>query len=172
MYGDTVKSNILLTVELTPIVTVAIALEIINLLCTFMISLNPVVQSVEEAFNVPAKFGWKRVVTRSVIVMCQILIGITVPSFGKILNLIGGSLITICTFILPPLMYMKLADDRSDPKWPIRKIEPWERILLVEIMIVGVLGGLCSTLTSAYDVVVTSFSSSCFTEFNTCSDPT
>lgn len=67
-------------------------------------------------------FGWKRVVTRTVIVLCQILIGITIPSFGKILNLIGGSLITICTFILPPLMYMKLVDDRSDPKWPVRLV--------------------------------------------------
>ena len=53
-------------------------------------------------------------------VLVQVLIGLAVPNFDKILNLIGGSLITLCTFVLPPVMYMKLVNDRSDKTWPKR----------------------------------------------------
>jgi hypothetical protein len=32
------------------------------------------------------------------------------PSFGSILNLVGGSTVTLLTFVFPPLFYMRLAD--------------------------------------------------------------
>lgn len=51
--GDAVESNILLSVEMSEAVIVAIVMEIVNLLCTFVISSNPVHQSVEELFGVP-----------------------------------------------------------------------------------------------------------------------
>jgi hypothetical protein len=31
-------------------------------------------------------------------------------SFGSILNLVGGSTVTLLTFVFPPLFYMRLAD--------------------------------------------------------------
>ena len=45
-----------------------------------------------------------------------LLIGQTLPSFGAILSLIGGSTVTIITFILPPILYM-LAVDGSDSRY-------------------------------------------------------
>ena len=51
--GDAVLSNILLSVGITDIVIVAISMEIVNLLCTFIISSNPVFQSIEEVLKVP-----------------------------------------------------------------------------------------------------------------------
>ena len=48
----------------------------------------------------------------------NVLIGETVPSFGKILNLIGGSTLTLMTFILPPIMYLRLTSmTSSEGKW-------------------------------------------------------
>ncbi|XP_042214090.1 amino acid transporter AVT1D-like isoform X4 [Homarus americanus] len=169
MYGDQVKSNILLTVNLTVAVEVAIALQIINLLCTFVISSNPVFQSVEDLLHVPNKFGFGRILVRTMLVFLQVLIGLAVPDFALILNLIGGSVISLCTFVLPPLMYMNLVDDKSGP-WPQRTIPLWERALLVEIIIVGVIGGICSTVSSFYAIIVASFHKSCFLTFNECEE--
>ena len=48
----------------------------------------------------------------------NVLIGETVPSFGKILNLIGGSTLTLMTFILPPVLYLRLTHMTSNEgKW-------------------------------------------------------
>lgn len=169
--GDAVDSNILLSVGITDIVVVAIAMEIINLLCTFIISSNPVFQSIEELIGVPKKFGPGRMILRTVMVMVQMVIGLAVPNFDKILNLIGGSLITLCTFVLPPLMYMKLVANKSDKTWPLRTIPLWEKIYLVEIICVGVFGGILSTITSAYELVHPSDEGdySCFSSFSKCS---
>ncbi|XP_053644795.1 uncharacterized protein [Cherax quadricarinatus] len=167
MYGDQVKSNILLTVDSSAAVTVAIALQIVNLVCTFIISCNPVSQSIEQLFHIPHNFNWRRCVVRSVTVLLQMLICLAIPDFGLILNLIGGSLITLCTFVLPPLMYMRLIDDHSGP-WKHRTMPMWERIFLVEIIIVGVIGGVCSTITAVYEIVEASFQESCFTTFSHC----
>ena len=42
------------------------------------------------------------------------VIGLAIPSFDKILNLIGGSTVTVCTFLLPGIAYLKLADMKGN----------------------------------------------------------
>lgn len=39
-----------------------------------------------------------------------LFVGETVPSFGSILDLVGGSTITCLTFIMPPLLYIFVMD--------------------------------------------------------------
>ncbi|KAG7173281.1 Amino acid transporter AVT1C-like 1 [Homarus americanus] len=113
-----------------------------------------------------AEFGWKRCVLRSAILIFEVVVGLAVPDFGKILNLIGGSTVTLCSFILPPLMYMKLVDDKSNPSWPQRQIELWERMLLWIIVGVGVVGGIASTISALIAILSPdSFSTSCFSDF-------
>ena len=51
--GDAVEDNILLSVDMTDIIIVAISMEIINLLFTYLISASTVFQSMEEVFKVP-----------------------------------------------------------------------------------------------------------------------
>lgn len=168
--GDAVSSNIILSVEMTNAVLVAIGMQIINLLCTFLLSSNPVYQSLEEVFNVRKGFSIQRCLVRATVVSMQMIIGLAVPNFGKLLNLIGGSLITLCTFVLPPVMYMKLVRDRSDKTWEQRSIPLWEKVFLVETIIVGVVGGVLSTITALYDVIEVSFTSNCFNEFSVCEE--
>jgi len=40
----------------------------------------------------------------------MVLMAESIPQFGKILSLVGGSTVTLLTFVLPPLCYMKLCD--------------------------------------------------------------
>ena len=60
--------------------------------------------------NLVLDFNWKRCVFRSASVAALLFIAETVPSFGAILNLVGGSTVTLLTFVFPPLFYMKIAD--------------------------------------------------------------
>lgn len=164
--GQDVESNILLSVPKGVAVDIAIILEIINLLSTFIISFNPVAQSLEDILNVPNKFCLKRVLLRSSMVMLQMLICLAIPDFGLILNLIGGSCITLCTFVFPPIMYMRLMDMEGEPGWPKRKLPLWERVYLIEILIVGVVGGICSTVSATIAILdPDSFQKNCFVNF-------
>ncbi|KAF2363943.1 Amino acid transporter transmembrane domain, partial [Trinorchestia longiramus] len=166
LLGNTVSSNILLAVGDNTVVVVAIVTEVLNLLGTYLITFNPISQTFEEMLNIPGKFGPKRMALRSSVVLIEILICLAIPDFGLILNLIGGSTVTLCSFILPPIMYMKLVDDCSNPNWPKRNIPLWERITLWEIVIVGAIGGICSTVSSIIAILnPDSFGASCFADF-------
>ena len=46
--------------------------------------------------------------------MTLLFIAETVPSFGSILDLVGGSTVTLLTFIFPPYFYMRLCDSSTD----------------------------------------------------------
>lgn len=46
----------------------------------------------------------------------MVIIGETIPKFDNILSLVGGSTITLATFVLPPYFYMKLCD-QTEEKW-------------------------------------------------------
>ena len=66
-------------------------------------------------------FNWKRVVFRSLVVLCLLFISETIPDFGSILDLVGGSTVTLLTFVFPPLFYMRLVDMSSqNPNWKQR----------------------------------------------------
>ena len=66
------------------------------------------------------EFGLKRCLLRTVVMIIIIFIGETVPKFGKILSLIGGSSVTIMTFVFPPLFYWKLKQSQPDDKLAIQ----------------------------------------------------
>ena len=50
--GDNVDSNIIMNMTMTPAIVVAIVMEVVNLICTFLISSNTVYQSLEEMLKV------------------------------------------------------------------------------------------------------------------------
>ncbi|CAC5397609.1 SLC32A [Mytilus coruscus] len=56
-----------------------------------------------------AAFTWKRCIARSAIVMVVLFVAESVPHFGAILSLIGGSTTTLLSYILPCVFYLKLA---------------------------------------------------------------
>lgn len=65
-------------------------------------------------------FGVKRCLLRTCMVLLMIVVGTTIPDFGKILSLVGGSTITLMTFVLPPYFYMRLCDQKNTGGWPDR----------------------------------------------------
>ena len=66
------------------------------------------------------EFTWKRALVRSVIVLMALFIGLSVPSFSVVLNLIGASATAIASVIVPPLLYLRLTSMKGD--WPERYV--------------------------------------------------
>lgn len=54
------------------------------------------------------EFSVKRVLLRSCVMGMVMIVAFAIPDFGKILNLIGGSTVTIMSFVLPPLCFLRL----------------------------------------------------------------
>ena len=66
-------------------------------------------------------FTWKRVVFRSLVVVGLLFICETMPNFSTILDLVGGSTITLLSFVFPPFFYMRLVDmSKQNPNWKQR----------------------------------------------------
>ena len=63
-------------------------------------------------------FCGKRVLLRSALMLCILFVAASVPHFGAILDLIGGSTVCFLTFVAPSLFYMKLCSMPGD--WPQR----------------------------------------------------
>ena len=53
---------------------------------------------------------------RTCVMAVLLLIGQSLPSFGAILSLLGGSTVTIITFVLPPILYI-FAMDGSESRY-------------------------------------------------------
>lgn len=80
-----------------------------------------------------------------------IFTGLSVPKFGKILNLVGGSTVAMTTFIMPPIFYIALMNQK-DPTWEVIPVPKLTRYVLIAIAVVGVVGGVASTYSSLKDM--------------------
>ena len=67
-------------------------------------------------FLINTEFGPKRMIFRTVVVALLLLLGLSLPDFGAILDLIGATTITILNFIFPPIFYLILAKKADENK--------------------------------------------------------
>ncbi|MPC44716.1 hypothetical protein E2C01_038395 [Portunus trituberculatus] len=104
-----------------PTVTVVEVLMLLNNLFTYVLIMNPLSQSLEEAVNLPTRFGWRRCLLRTSLVVVGVLVGLAVKNFGRILNLIGSFSVPFLTFVLPPIFYIRLCDSKENGNWPKRR---------------------------------------------------
>ena len=74
-------------------------------------------------------FNWKRVALRTFSTFVLLFIAETVPSFGSILNLVGGSTVTLLTFVFPPYFYMRIADASLERKDWVQRYQTWIKFL-------------------------------------------
>ena len=107
-FGYQIKDNIIGNLDDNWLKTTVLVLITGHLLTAFNIILNPVFQGAEQAFNAPTKFGIKRVLIRGGVLLLVLFVAQSVPNFGPILSLIGGSTISLSSFILPCVFYYLL----------------------------------------------------------------
>lgn len=150
------------------------AIEILlsfHLMFAFLLVINAPAQEFEEFFKVPKRFGWKRCLLRSGMMLLIVFVAESLPRFGKVLNFVGGSTTTLTTSIFPCYFYLKLCAMSSDnPQWPQRRISLPEKIYLYLIMILGVIGGAISTYSAVTEIVKpSSFNPPCYVDLKAAS---
>ncbi|KAK7478884.1 hypothetical protein BaRGS_00029865 [Batillaria attramentaria] len=150
VYGRDVAENVLTSVKAgVPLLIVEILITG-HLVCSFIIVINPLCQEIEEIIGIERNFSWKRVVVRSVVCVLVLFVAESIPHFGAILSLIGGSSTTLLAYIAPPVFYLKLAAMEGD--WRPFTVSLFEKVLNAEIMIVGLLAGIAATYSAIRDL--------------------
>ena len=153
LYGSTSCDNILKNLPPSIWREIIDALMAFHVFCAFLIVINPVNLSLESYISIPAEFTWNRCLFRTFMCILIIITSLTVPRFGKILNLVGGSTVALTSFILPPIFYMKLVHQVSPGQWITQVMEKRTKIILWSIAAVGLFAGLITTVSSIKDIV-------------------
>lgn len=161
VYGESVQPNVIMSLTPSPLTYFANLFMACHLILAFIIIINPVSQDIEEIFQVPKMFCFKRCLVRTLILCLMVFIGETIPKFDKILSLVGGSTVTLATFVLPPLFYMVLCDQISS-HWPPKHIPLYMRCYMWELIIIGIVGGLTSTYSAIREIVNDPISKPCY----------
>ncbi|XP_035825951.1 amino acid transporter AVT1J [Aplysia californica] len=150
VYGSNAKSNILNTVSAGPMLYIVQVLITLHLFCGFIIVINPVCQELEELLKIPKEFNVRRVIFRTIMVGVVLFVAESIPQFGPILSLIGGSTTTLLAYILPPLFFLKLCYMEGD--WDKVHVPLHVKVACVEIMALGLTAGVASTYSAVKDL--------------------
>ncbi|XP_041354276.1 amino acid transporter AVT1A-like isoform X2 [Gigantopelta aegis] len=143
VYGDSANANILKTVSSGPMLYIVQILITVHLALGFIIVLNPICQEVEELLKIPKEFNWKRCISRTIIVGLVLFVAESIPHFGAILALVGGSTTTLLAYVLPSIFYMKLC--RMEGDWDKVYIPLHTKVANYEIVLVGLVAGAAAT---------------------------
>ncbi|UYV62429.1 hypothetical protein LAZ67_2000508 [Cordylochernes scorpioides] len=204
VYGDRNTSNILETLSSGYLRNIAQFLLIAHLFTAFQIMINTPCQEYEQMLGVPrvfspnrlttdcvSEFTWKRVAVRTTVMIVIAFVCLSIPEFGKILNLVGAIAANTTTFVLPAIFYIYLCSQRTDPSWPDRyhpslspqrhnpfehtecalanlflcdrRISIFTKIYLWIIILMGVFSGIIGTYAAFSDIVdPTAFSKPCY----------
>ncbi|CAL1528940.1 unnamed protein product [Lymnaea stagnalis] len=159
-YGINAQDNILLSVSSGPMQYTVEILITLHLICSFIIVINPVCQEFEEILKIPRSFGYKRVIFRTLMMGVVLFVAESIPRFGAILSLVGGSTTTLLAYILPPVFYLKLCSMEGD--WEQISVSLHEKVACIEIIAIGTVAGVASTYSAVSSLAGSSFEKPCY----------
>uniref|UniRef100_A0A8R1HPH0 Aa_trans domain-containing protein n=1 Tax=Caenorhabditis japonica TaxID=281687 RepID=A0A8R1HPH0_CAEJA len=145
IYGDSVSDSIISSIQNDSLRRAISILIAIHVFFSILIIVNPLLQASEHVFGVKQEFGFGRFVTRTIVFWVIILSAASVPNFGIVVNLVGGSTLPLLVLIFPPLFAMflevrqKLEQDGAKEEFSLKSIwhyHPKPRLLL-DILIIA-----------------------------------
>lgn len=161
-YGNLLDSNVLANISNSTSLDILQVTILIHILLAFIIIVNPICLELESFLQISPQFNWKRCVIRTLLLLCIVFVAETIPNFGSILSFIGGSTITMLSFIFPSLFYLKLMkQNQSGNAVPL---SVYEKGLHVTVVILGFLLALLSTYSSLRQLVTENFVPPCFVQ--------
>ncbi|CAP24386.1 Protein CBG03527 [Caenorhabditis briggsae] len=182
IYGDSVSDSIISSIQNETLRRGISILIAIHVFFSVLIIANPLLQSSEQVFGIKQEFGIGRFVIRTIAFWIIIFSAATVPNFGVVVNLVGGSTLPLLVLIFPPLFAMflevkqKLEDDGSKEEFgwtAIWKYHPKPRLALdIFIYALGFYVMFHSTYHSIYSIFFSENppTRSCFTTWFTSSE--
>ncbi|KAI1290010.1 Proton-coupled amino acid transporter 1 [Halotydeus destructor] len=151
-FGLNIQSNIIRNLPDNWITSTISVFMAGHVFCAYLILLNPVNLSFEDSLGLPHSFNWKRTGFRTLVTLISMLIGLSVPRFGKVLNFIGASASTANTFLFPPIFYILLCRQQNG-SWPLRAISKSTWVLSAIMITMGVVTAVSGTFFAFLEIV-------------------
>ncbi|TKR87047.1 hypothetical protein L596_011520 [Steinernema carpocapsae] len=108
VYGDALRDSVINAIQTVWIQQALNILITAHCILAMTCVLNPLNQEAEEFFDVPHHFCIQRIVVRTAILFFAVFVAESIPSFGPIMNLLGGSSLMLTSLVFPCLFYMYL----------------------------------------------------------------
>ncbi|WKY08811.1 hypothetical protein Q1695_001750 [Nippostrongylus brasiliensis] len=175
-YHDAIRDSILPSIQTLWIQQTCNVLITIHCILTLIIVINPLNQDLEELFHCPQRFCWQRVAVRTGCMLTVVFIGESIPNFGPLLDLVGGSAQTLSSIILPALFYLFLVTGRikeekmggghtSTNISDVLKYAPRSTLIVsIFIVFVGIIGGGAATFSAIMEISTASFLAPCYVD--------
>jgi len=112
----TISKNAHHTTAILVLVVIGKTFMALHILTAIVLYMNPPLQQIELALNVPVEFTWKRVGVRTGVILLLCGIGLLVPSFTPVFALVGGVLMNLLNVIWPMITYDFLIGRENIPR--------------------------------------------------------
>ncbi|KAL8142346.1 hypothetical protein V2J09_015378 [Rumex salicifolius] len=147
MYGQHLDSQITLNLPVNKISSqIAIYTTLINPLTKYALVITPIATCIEDRLRFLTSNEWVlTVIIRTMLVMSTVIVAITVPFFGYVMEFTGAFLSVTVSVLLPCLCYLKLGG--------FRKCK-FETSVILVIIVLGLLVGVMGTCISVRDIVI------------------
>ena len=145
-FGNHTQSNIIRNLSPSVLTETIQALITGHVFCAYLILLNPVNLNLENFLSIQHSFNWFRCISRCGITLLAIFIALSVPKFGKLLNLVGGSAVVFQSFILPAFFYFRLNNKEQT-------LTPTQRYRLYGIVTIALAIGIASSGSAMFDLL-------------------
>uniref|UniRef100_A0A1I7SWI0 Aa_trans domain-containing protein n=1 Tax=Bursaphelenchus xylophilus TaxID=6326 RepID=A0A1I7SWI0_BURXY len=170
VYGDSLTDSIISSIQSKQIQEAANLFIAAHCVLTLTITINPLNQELENSLGLPHGFGVGRVAVRAFILSSVTFLALSIPSFGPLLNVIGGTTVALTSAVLPCLFSMFLkAMERDVTKAGYLslaqaiKLTPWPRLIANFLVIVlAILFGTVTTISAWKDLYVSEMSAPCY----------
>jgi vesicular inhibitory amino acid transporter len=183
-YGDSLRDSVINSIQTQWIQQAVNLLITVHCILTLTIIFNPLNQEVEDLLHVPQEFGYKRVIVRTGMMVAVAFVAESVPTFGPLLDLMGGTTLALTCLIMPPLFYVYLlAGEKRAEKMKISKgfnedsdYEPLSfsemlretpKVALIIsgiIVAIGIIGGAAATYSAINELSTTQFKVPCYVQ--------
>ncbi|KAL9243015.1 hypothetical protein vseg_016957 [Gypsophila vaccaria] len=143
MFGSSLQSQITLNLPTQYLSSkVAIYVAWMSPLSKFALIMKPVAETTESWFPKYRKYRAFRMVLRTILVVTQVVIAITIPFFGSLMSLVGALLSATASITVPCLCYLKIS------KISRRSIEGVFIMVLIALSLVLVVVGTYTSIRS------------------------
>jgi len=173
-YGDSLHDSIIPSLQVKWIQQAVNVLITLHVILALTIVFNPINQELEEMFNVPQYFGYHRVLTRTGMMALVVFVAETVPHFGVLLDLVGGSTITLMALIFPGIfnLFLVAAQKKHGVKSGVEEratiadiltyTPPLKLVINLIVLACGIIGGVAATWSALNAMAGAEFSAPCY----------
>ncbi|CAI4221482.1 unnamed protein product [Auanema sp. JU1783] len=171
VYGDSLDSSVITSIQTSWLQLGANLMIAIHCIMTLVIVINPLNQEVEHYLKISHGFGYGRVITRTVVLILVLFVGLSVPDFSPVMNIVGASTIPIGCVFLPSLFYLWCEATEED-EWRkghipslrdvIRRTD--STVLIINLFMLGIalVGGCVGTYVGIEKLKDAEFSAPCY----------